>query len=387
MRLKKTVCVTLAALAALGIIFATGSMSEAQTVASRIDWQKHALGPTSFVSVYWVGHSLVESKAETEEGPIDLMSIVGSFASVRGLVYRMGDHTLWGSPLSALWRGRPHSYHRDASIMVEKRRAFEREAAGYNALVLTEGLPLRPSLKVEFSSYYLRRFYCVLKQANPSARVYLYQTWVNLQGADPYANYPPADRFDWRSEMIAQRALWEELADTATRPRVRAPGWLSSLGFPSATDAGCSTEDSIFIIPVGNTFVALADRLSQPRPGDHFERPDGSKLKLADLFSNPYVDWPEDWPVRDGSSDVDSAARLTGLRLHDPSKRHDDIHPSAIGIYVSALVHFATLYRQTPVGLPYPASVGEGLARTLQCIAWETVVGDPRSGVAGEVGC
>jgi hypothetical protein len=99
-------------------------------------------------------------------------------------------------------------------------------------------------------------------------------------------------------------------------------------------------------------------------------------MQLADLFANPYAERPEA-----------GAAGAPSWRLLDPSKPHDDIHPSALGIYVAALVHFATLYRQTPVGLPYPEFIGAPLARTLQCIAWDTVLADPRAGVAGQAQC
>lgn len=353
-----------------------------------VNWQQQKLGPVQSRHVFWVGHSLTEAKAQTPHGMIDLMTMVGRLAEARGLSYGMGDHTLWGSSISALWRGRPHSYPRDAGVMVAKREAFEREADRYDTIVLTEGIPLRPPFLAEFSPYYVRRFYCSVKQANPSARVYLYQTWVHLHGSDPQAKYGPPHKFDWRAAMTSQRAAWELLAELARVPVQRSPvGMLSKLGLYSTTDAGCSVSDPIFIVPVGNAFVAIADRLAAPRAGDEFAKPDGTRLSIGDLFSNAYVDWPADWPVAEGGGEVDYKARLAKLRLRDASRPADDIHPSAIGIYVSALVHFATVYRQSPVGLPNPGIVSGGLARTLQCIAWETVLGDERAGVAGAIDC
>ncbi len=390
--LQRTGQVILAGLFGIGIFFASNNMSKAQTSPgqqdnSKVNWQAHKLGPKSSVSVYWVGHSLVEAKAETEQGQITLMSLLGTFATAKNLDYNMGDHTLWGSPLSALWRGNPHGYKRDASSMVKKRRSFEKDAARYDTLLLTEAIPLRPTMKYEFSSYYLRQFYCVIKKANPSSRVYLYETWVNFQAADKNAKFPPAHRFNWRHEMSDQRTAWLELADAARKPSVKSPGWLSSLGINSTTDAGCLTEDPIFIVPVGSTFLAIDERLASPRPDDNFTKPDGSKLKTADLFSNPYINWPENWPREDQAEIIDPETTLSGLKLADPSKPHDDIHPSALGIYVSALVHYATLYRRSPVGLPTPAYIGEGLGKTLQCIAWQTVLNEPRSGVTGKAPC
>ena len=346
------------------------------------------LGPKDDASVYWVGHSLVEGKDQSSWGEISLMTLVGRFADARGLGYRMGDHTLWGSPMSALWRGRPHGYERDASDMVAKREDFQRNAGQYDTLVLTESLPVGWAARNEYSAYYLRRFGCTLTSANPAARLYLYQTWVNLQPNDPGSKLPPAHRFDWRAEMLAQREVWENIADEASRPKVRAPGgWFSRLGWSATSDGGCDSALTIFIVPVGQALVALSDRLAAPQAGDHFAWPHGNRLTLADLFRNPFVDWPEDWPVSDDSADIDPAAALAGLTLRNPQEPHDDIHASGIGIYFAALVHFATLYRQSPVGLPAPDEIGPDLARTLQCIAWSSVVGDPRAGVLGEGTC
>ncbi len=361
--------------------------SETRRSAS-VDWEKHRLGPVQSRSVYWVGHSLMEAKAETPAGPIDLMTMVGRLAAAAGHGYELGDHTLWGSSLSALWRGRPHSYQRDAGVMVAKREAFEREPGGYDTLVMTEGIPLRPPFGAEFSPYYARRFYCTLKRANPAARVYIYQTWVHLHASDPNGKYGPPHRFDWRQKMAEQRKAWELLADLASSPAQRAPGgWLSRLGLHPTSDAGCATSDPIFMVPVGNAFVSIMDRVLAPLPGDDFVKPDGKPLSIGDLFSNAYIDWPAEWPVTAAAGDAELKERFAKLRLRDPSRPLDDIHPSAIGIYVSALVHFATLYRRSPVGLPHPEVVSDGLARTLQCIAWQTVVADERSGVTAPAQC
>lgn len=324
------------------------------------------LGSESSLSVYWVGHSLVEQKADTDWGRIDLMSAVGLLAKARGLAYAAGDHTLWGSALSALWRGSPHGHARDARSMVPKREVFQRDAARYDTLVATELLPLDVAMNYEFSAYYLRQFLCAQKTANPAARVYVYQTWVNLQGGAQASG----SGFDWRARMLAQRKAFDTLADQAAQPSVRTPGPFGSRWLSYTTDGGCNVVSPILTVPVGATLVEIHDRIAAPRDGDRFELPDGRRLTLGDLFANPYLDWPS-----------------AGQRLRDPSRPHDDIHASALGIYLSALVHFATLYRQSPVGLPAPSVVGPALAATLQCIAWQTVVRDPRSGAAGDEAC
>lgn len=372
---------TLAALSLL--LWFTPAIAGAEgTMGSQLKPER--LGPASTASVYWVGHSLVEVKVTNAWGQHSLMTLLGRLAQDRGLHYRMGDHTLWGSPISALWRGTPHSFDRDASEMVPKREAFERTAGGYDTLVITEGLPLEPSLKLEYSSYYLRRFYCTLKKANPAARVYLYQTWLNFHANDTYSKFPPAHRFDWRAEMLAQRKVWEQLADEASRAQVRRPGLLDRVGWTSSSDGGCAIEDPILIVPAGQAFLALDDTLKSTGAANAPKLPSGEPLTVGHLFGNTYVDWPSDWPLPADAKDVDPAPVVAKLTLRDTTRPLDDIHASGLGVYFVSLVHFATIYRQSPIGLPAPSDVGDEVARVLQCIAWNTVVTDPRSGVLGE---
>ncbi|MFN0217654.1 MAG: hypothetical protein ACKVP4_02445 [Hyphomicrobium sp.] len=259
--------------------------------------------------------------------------------------------------------------------MIAKREALALTASRHNTLVLTEALPLKSSVDREYSAYYVRRFSCLLKQANPNTRVYLYQSWVNFQAGDANAKYPPIHRFDWRAEMLAQRADWETLADAAALPEVRAPGWLDRIGWTSHGDGGCRNSDPVHIIPVGSVLIAVSDRIKRPQPGDSFLRADGTQMTMADLFANPYIDWPPEWPI------ISSNAPEVMLTLKHSNKPHDDIHPSALGVYVAGLVHFATLYGQSPVGLPSPPELGSDLAHTLQSVVWETVTRDLRSGV------
>ena len=342
----------------------------------KVDWNAQRLPAAGEINVIWVGHSLVEATASSSWGPVSLMTVVGRLAASRGLRYKMTDHTLFGSPLSALWRGSPHSYNRDAGQMVPKREALEREAATYNAIVLTEAIPLAGTMRFEYSSYYLRRFYCTLLNANPKARVYLYQTWVHLQGSQLSETKQTCTAgFDWQATMRGDRSAWESLADAASKPSVGAPSLLARFGFPSQTDAGCTKNDPIFMIPVGSAFLALAERLQRPDVAETFKWPDGRVLKLTDLVQNPII----------GNPPCGGTTEVNPLRV--PSAALDDIHPSLVGIYLSALVHFSVLYRQTPLALPAPDDIGAPLARALQCLAWTTVLKDQRTGVAGKPDC
>jgi hypothetical protein len=348
-----------------------------------LDWQGQRRGPRDALRVYWVGHSLMEAQVDTSEGKFRLLEMVGRMAQAQGLAYAMGDHTLWGAPLSLQWRGRPHSHARRVPERAERRRLFTTQAAHYDAIVLTETIPISAAMQHEYSAYYLQQFYCTLMEANPEARVYLYESWPPLQALAPHGEYPSPQRYAWRERTLQDRRLWERLADAASTAPIPPPGWLSRLPaiLLSAAPA-CKAHAPIFLVPVGTAMVELYDRLRAPRPDDEFSLPDGRRLVFADLFKNPYIDWPAHWPVKgEPASVVDEKAMIATLTLRDPAAAPDDIHPSQVGVYFAALVHFATLYRRTPVGLPAFSEIGAALAGTLQSIAWEIVRSDARTGV------
>ena len=69
----------------------------------------------------------------------------------------------------------------------------------------------------------------------------------------------------------------------------------------------------------------------------------------------------------------------------------DPIHVNDLGIYLVALTHYAVLYHQSPVGLPYALRRADGsradaptpeLARLMQEIVWDVVTSMPKTGVA-----
>jgi hypothetical protein len=335
-------------------------------------------------SVFWVGHSLINSRAQSGGRDIDLITLVGTFASHAGIGYSMGDHTLYGSPLSALWRGQPHSYKREAGVMAWRRTVFQAEASRYDTLLLTEAVPLAPTIQLEHSAYYLQQFYCALRKENPKARVYLFESWVNLHADNAGGKYGPPSAFRWRQAMLDTRRVWDRLAEEAVARPIMGPRLRHRLraGLFGARSP-CALDAPIYTVPVGQALVLLLDRLLAPAKGDDFHLPGGGTLTLGDLFANVYKDWTQRWFV-DGSGLVGLDAKPDTQRLRDPTQPMDDIHPSAIGIYFNALVHHATFYRRSPVGLPLMPEIGPKVSRTLQCIAWEAVRKDPRSGVAAD---
>ncbi|MBR9805553.1 hypothetical protein GYB62_03495 [bacterium] len=51
----------------------------------------------------------------------------------------------------------------------------------------------------------------------------------------------------------------------------------------------------------------------------------------------------------------------------------DDVHPSAVGVYFAALVHYAVLYEQPVQGLPDLAGLGAEISSWMQQLVDEQV--------------
>ena len=352
-----------------------------------VAWQDFAKGPTQRLGVYWVGHSLFNHRDPTVEDAPHLMEEVGRLAAAAGVDYASFDHTLYGANLSLAARGEAHSYSRQEPELAERGRELDDHGSRYGAMVLTEGVPVRNAEHAEHSSYYLQQLACRLWEQNPDARVYLYESPVNLQAGDVEAHYGPRDEFGWASWMEDDREVWERIADQASTGRVAEPGLGPRVRglFGSHRERACEHREPIFLIPTATVMQKLRASMEQEPAGGitpRFRSADGSRLTIAHLFQNPYMDWPAPWPLPpDIGPSVDEGARIAELTLLHAGQEPDDIHPSRIGTYVAALTAFAVLYRRSPEGLPTAPGVSEASARELQTLVWETVVSEPRAGV------
>lgn len=341
-----------------------------------VDWEAQAGGPVDARSVIWVGHSLVNQRDPHVTDGFDLMEAVGELARSAGLSYRSLDHTLFGSPLSLLWRGRPHSYDRPEPAILDRLEALRRDVERFDTMVLTEGLPVERSMHVEHSAFYAQRFYCELVRRSPDARVYVYETWSHLHASDPEGDYPAPSTFDWSDRLQADRAHWERIADLAGTGEVPKPGLFGALRTRFGEPAGCEPRAPIFLVPVGTFMRTLSEQLAaDPLPyGD-------TQLSMSHLFANAYESWPPGWPLDVALPPAAERAALEALRLHHTDEPLDDIHSSGLGIYLTALVHYAVLYRRSPVGLPAPLPLPDVTNRRLQELVWEVVQSEPRTGV------
>ncbi len=337
-------------------------------------------GAAQQLQAYWVGHSLMQETVTSASGDVSLFILMERFATEMGLGYGMFDHTLFGAPLSLQWRGSTHSYERLAPEMEQKRRSFPEKLKDFDSFVLTEVVPLASVYRLEYSAFYLQEYCRAIKAENPNARVYVYESWDYFHAGN---NAAPIYCYDWISRMEAQTRLWEQLADTAARGAAVGPSLTDQVRYllGGKKKPQVSSEDVIFSIPVGRVLLALLDRLKTPRRDDNFLLANGASLEFYQLFTNTYENVPTNWPLLPDEVPANIDNVVENLQLVDPEKPFDDIHPSAIGIYIVALTHFATLYRRSPVGLSTIDDISPEMTKTLQTIVWDVVTNTKRSGV------
>lgn len=340
-----------------------------------VDWHLHVTPPQRSLRVLWLGHSLMNHRDPEAQPSRNLIEAVNELTNARQLHYEAIDHTLFGSPLSLLWKGSPHGFSRAEPQMRQRREAIVADAARINAVVMTELIPLRGALHREHSAYYAQAFACAVRQKNPQARVYLYETWSHLNASDKDAGYGPPSAWDWIKRGDDDRRYFERLADLAATGQVPAPGFFSRLSSSRTKD--CAAAAPIFLVPVGTVFRQIAKQL-QTEPLSF----QGRHLAISDLFANALTAWPPGWPQPVGVGAEAEKTALAHIVRRLPGKPVDDIHPSHLGIYVAALVHFATLYAANPVGLPHDVQgLPDITAERLQTLVWNVVTREPRTGV------
>ncbi|MCO6392313.1 hypothetical protein GTW25_14875 [Aliihoeflea aestuarii] len=199
-----------------------------------------------------------------------------------------------------------------------------------DVVVMTEAVPLLSHTTWSASGENAFKFYDLAVTANPDARVYLFETWHSLNsGTGVRIENNGNDDIPWRVRIDQDLPLWESIVDFVNDER--APG-----------------QPEMLIVPGGQAMALLHDEIADGTvPGTK---------RLNDVFG-------------------------------------DDIHPNDIGAYFIAMVQYATIYGESPVGLPTSLRNEWGqvfftaqpdLAERLQEIAWEAVRSYPRSGVASD---
>lgn len=204
-----------------------------------------------------------------------------------------------------------------------------REAIGagdYDAVILTEMVELRDAIRYFDGAEYFHRWASLARAGAAKTRVYLYETWHHLN--DPEG---------WDSRIASDL---DRL-------------WLEQL---SGKDSRAAPDRPAYLIPAGQVMAAVA--------------------RAAE------------------AGEIDGLNAREDLFARTAEGAQDTIHFNDFGAYIVALTHYAVLYQHSPVGLPYQLNLADGspansllsdAAQRVQQIVWDTVLAQPRTGLAEAV--
>ena len=162
-----------ALLAGLGVLVGGGGLyallraPSAASVRARLSGAHPA--PTGPLSVFHLGHSLVNR---------DMPAMLAQLAPMG---HRYDSQLGWGTTLQAHWGDAPINGFESENAHPRFRPAHEAVASGeYDAIVLTEMVEIRDSIRWFDSPEYLVRWAEKALAARPDVRLYLYETWHPL---------------------------------------------------------------------------------------------------------------------------------------------------------------------------------------------------------------
>lgn len=268
--------------------------------------------------VFLVGHSLVNTNM-----PHLLKKIVAS-AGDTGLV---DVQVMNGASILANWQHPTSAQGTPYTTALPTGR--------YEALVLTEALPLLNHTTWSNTYQAASDFLGYARRFRPDIRFYIYETWhcINTGRTDTIIPeiaprrcwYDNDDGLLWQPRLVADHPKWEKIVDSVKTLQA----------YPHA-----------FLVPAGSAFSLLA-------------------LEIQ-------------------------AGRVPGIRSFREFFE-DDIHLNRLGNWFVANVMFATFRGRSPVGLARVIDDGWGnphldvpqdLAIKLQQVAWSAVCAEPLSGVS-----
>ena len=183
--------------------------------------------PAQGLRVFHLGHSLVGR---------DMPAMLQQLAHAAG--FGGHDHASqlgWGTPLRAHWEPDIQITGFDEeNAHTHFRPAHEAIASGaYDAVILTEMVELRDALRWHDGAAYFHRWAQAARRARPDVRLYLYESWHDLEHPDGWLHRLENDPAE----------LWEG--------RLLAPSW---------ADAGLG---GVHVIPAGRVLAALTRALNE----------------------------------------------------------------------------------------------------------------------------
>lgn len=277
--------------------------------------------PSDALSVFHLGHSLVGR---------DMPAMVQQLAQAAGLNnHRYESQLGWGTPLRAHWEPdvaingfddeNNHPRFRDATEALR--------SGAYDAFVATEMVELRDAIAYHDSGEYLRRWAALAFENRPDVRIYLYESWHNLD-----------DAAGWLTRLDQDPAeLWEGQV----------------LAKAMAPADGQDVPPMIHVIPAGRVMAAFVRAV-------------------------------------EGQGGLPGMSDRSHLFARLPDGSLDPIHINDLGAYLVALTHYAVLYHRDPTGLPHALRRADGapadapsdaVAALMQQVVWDVVTALPVTGV------
>jgi hypothetical protein len=216
--------------------------------------------PDKPLRVFHVGHSLVG-----RDMPAMLEQLAGAGHDHRS---QLG----WGAPLKSHWepdvpingfeQENAHPRYQDATEAVKSGR--------FDALILTEMVEIKHAIKYHDSPAYLRRWARLAREARPDTRVYLYETWHQLDDPQGWLQRLDDDLpLYWEGELLAKA---QAHGDTGGPIHVIPAGQVMARFVKRAEQGGVAglssrkalfaitkegTQDNIHLSDLGNYLVAL----------------------------------------------------------------------------------------------------------------------------------
>ncbi len=299
---------------ATGALWWRGAAAEPDDAAMAARYAAPLPAPEGPLAVYHIGHSLVNR---------DMPAMLAQLA---GGGHRYESQLGWGTTMKAHWDGKDINGFDVENDHPRFRPAHEAVQSGdYDAVVLTEMVEIRASLRYYDSPRHLALWAEEARAARPDVRIYLYETWHGLD--DPEG--------------------WLERVD-ADLPRY----WEAGILRPAL---GRLPEDArIHLIPAGQALAAFV-RAVEAQGGV------GSVRDRRDLFAFTPEGERDDIHLGDQGNYLVALVHYAVLYQKSP-----------VG-----LPHDLLLSDGTPAEAPAPET-----ALLMQQIAWEAARSTPLTGVA-----
>ncbi len=209
-------------IAGIGLVLAAGAavlwQSRRQAGAQKAEalYAQPLPKPEGALSVFHLGHSLVG-----RDMPAMLAQLAGaghSYDSQLGWGTSLMQHWQGGDAINGFAEENAHPRYRDAKQAIG--------SGTYDAVVLTEMVEITDAIRYHDAAEYLARWAGLAWDANPDARIYLYETWHHTD-----------DKNGWLARIDADLRAY----------------WLGRVKYPALA----STDAPIHLIPAGQVMAAF----------------------------------------------------------------------------------------------------------------------------------